>query len=65
MADVRNVRSQKKLERKRIKQRKKRWKRINAKIDGAITKGVLAVAGVIAVMEVLEALKENKSGGKR
>lgn len=53
-------RLKKKLERKKAKQREKRWKRINSRIDRALTVSVLLAAVVIAGIEALEAVKNNK-----
>lgn len=55
----------KKQERKRAKQREKRWKRINSKIDNVITAGALLIVVGAGITEVLEAVKANKQKQKQ
>lgn len=48
----------KKQQRKKEKQRQKRWKRINAKIDNTIAGCVILVAVGIGIMEMIDNRKK-------
>lgn len=54
MTIISENRLKKKQERKKIKQREKRWKKINSRIDHIIVGSVLLLAGGIAIMEAWE-----------
>lgn len=61
MTGISQNRLKKKQERKRAKMQEKRRKRINSKVDNAITACVLLLAGGIAIMEVLSELNRRKA----
>ncbi len=60
MTIISENRLKKKQERKKIKQREKRWKKINSRIDHIIVGSVLLLAGGIAIMEAWEVKHEQK-----